>query len=786
MEFFDYNTIGKTDEEIMQMAKDFEEGNDCMIQYFWACELYLRLAEKGNEEAIERLVTRCARSLWLQDHFTVSKSWFNFVKGKWEKRIEQDDKEACRLLAFCYVDGFVCEIDDKKAVNLLQKAVSLNDYRSLNVLGWMVGKKRFNDSKTADDYFREAAEKDIPVAMVNLVLNESDIQKKLYWLEKAAGFNYSRAYYNLGQLYEDENFDKNDKIKAFEYYKKASKLGEYGAYKKMAEAYRYGNGVEVDINLAMYWYCMYCDIDANDDYGDIEMYEYAKENMDEIQKDILEKFFVIAFRNNNILYDYFAKLRNEWSLRLYNPNKHWFRDYKRIPVIIFCTYLNFFEDKYDEEILVMCALPWLEKGEIIADGATICLYCEAIDAGYGEGLSNRENLIIEKLNKAVKLGFTRAMYILGKKYWEGEYVVEDKAKALELIKAASVDYGPARLFMGNQYFYGGEILEKDLDLAIKYWSMPKMVREPYVKEESYDECTNNLIVLYNSIPVKMNKVKAHFLMDKIKDSSASVTIKYNLAWMYQFGEGNFKQDIEKALELYGNNETNKDQLATTRAIYNMAFIYFQCGDYKAGVKAFLKSNLSSHSYFQAIYLSTYFFYCGYYNNSEKLVCKNTNVFHLSMRSLYKQRKVYPYFLYILFARIMRVLINHGKFGNEFYRKININGLNRILKKLGDIPLQLVPEDEIRDSSLWDNKKTNIIDKNKQQIYLLENYIVAINGNDDQKAVYYKNILNWFKNNRTIIDSPIMLRYWDNKVKEALDTPIEQLLDIESLDDLFES
>lgn len=775
MEFFDYNTVGKTDEEIMQMAQDFEEGNDCMIQYFWACELYLRLAEKGNEDAIERLVARCARNLWLQDHFTVSESWFNFVKGKWEKRIEQDDKEACRLLAFCYIDGFAGEVDDEKAVNLLQKAISLNDYRSLNALGWMVNKKRFNDGKTAEDYYREAAEKDIAVAMVNLVLDESDIQKKLYWLEKAAGFNYPGAYYKLGQLYEDENFNKNDKIKAYEYFKKASKLGEYRAYKKMAEAYRYGNGVEVNINLAMYWYCMYCDIDAKDDFGDNEMYVYAKENMDEIQKEILEKFFVIAFRNNSLLYDYFARLRNEWSLRLYNPNKHWFRDYKRIPIIIFGTYLNqtFFEDKYDEEILMKWALPWLEEGENIADGATICLYCEAINAGYGKGLSNREDLIIEKLNKAIKLGFTRAMYILGKKYWEGEYVAEDKTKALELIKAASVDCGPARLFMGNLYFYGDEILEKDLDLAIKYWSMPEMVRE------SYDECTNNLIVLYNSIPSKMNKVKAHFLMDKIKDSSASVTIKNNLAWMYQFGEGNFQQDIEKALELYGNNETNEDQLATTRAIYNMAFIYFQRGDYKTGVKNFLKSNLSSHAYFQAIYLSTYFFYCGYYNDLEKLVCKNKNIFHLSMKSIYKQRKVHPYFLHILFLRIMRVLINHGKFGNKFYRKVNINGLNRILKKLGDIPLQLVPEDEIRDSSLWENKKTNKIDKHKQQIYLLENYIATINGNEDQKVVYYENILNWFKNNRAIIDSPIMLRYWDNKVKEALDTPKEQLLDIES-------
>lgn len=784
MEFFDYNTIEKTDEEILQMAKDFEEGNGCMIQYFWACELYLRLAEKGNKEAIERLVTRCVRSLWLQDHFTISESWFNFVKEKWEKRIGQDDREACRLLAFCYIDGFAGEVDDEKAVNLLQKAISLNDYRSLNALGWMINKKRFNNGKTAEDYYKEAAEKDIAVAMVNLVWDETDLQIKLYWLKKAVALNYPGAFYKLGQLYENIN----DEIKAFEFYQKASKFGEYRSYKKLAEAYRYGKGVDVDINLAMYWYCMHCDIDIKDNYIDDDIYNYARQNKEEIQKEILEKFFVIAFRYKSVLpYDYFTKMRNEWNMLLYNDNKHWFRDYKRIPIIIFCTYLNtvFFGDvdEEKEKELDKCALPWLEKGDLIADGATICFQCEAIEADFIENISNKDSLIIEKLNHAVELGFTKAMYVLGTKYWKGEYVVEDKTKALELIKAASVDYGPARLFMGNQYFYGNGILEKDYDLAIKYWSMPKMVSEPYIKEESYDECINNLIVVYNSIPSKMNKVKAHFLMEKAKDSSTSATIKYNLAWMYQFGEGNYQQDIEKALELYDNNETKKDQLATIRAIYNMASIYFRRGDYDAGVEVFLKSNLSSQSYFQAIYLSTYFFYCGYYKNSEKLICKNTAIFHLSIRNLYKQRKVYPFFAHIFFTRIMRILINHGKYGRQFYRKININGLIRVLKKLGDIPLQLAPEDEIRDSSLWNNKKTNIIDRHKQQIYLLENYIATINGNEDQKEAYYEDILNWFKNNRAIIDSPIMLQYWDNKVKAALDSPKEGLL--ESLDNLLE-
>ena len=92
--------------------------------------------------------------------------------------------------------------------------------------------------------------------------------------------------------------------------------------------------------------------------------------------------------------------------------------------------------------------------------------------------------------------------------------------------------------------------------------MPRISNEThmdYMREESYDECANNLAIVYSLMPNVLNKVKANFLMEQIKDSSVSVTIKYNLAWMFQFGEANYPQSDEQALKLYGfDNSKIKD------------------------------------------------------------------------------------------------------------------------------------------------------------------------------------------------------------------------------------
>jgi hypothetical protein len=76
----------------------------------------------------------------------------------------------------------------------------------------------------------------------------------LKWIKSAANKNFSNAQYILGCLNEDIDNKKNNK-KAFKYYKKAAKNGNYFAQYRLANIYEYGRlNKNKNIFKAIYWY----------------------------------------------------------------------------------------------------------------------------------------------------------------------------------------------------------------------------------------------------------------------------------------------------------------------------------------------------------------------------------------------------------------------------------------------------------------------------------------------------------------------------------------------------
>ena len=89
-------------------------------------------------------------------------------------------------------------------------------------------------------------------------------------------------------------------------------------------------------------------------------------------------------------------------------------------------------------------------------------------------------------------------------------------------------------------------------------------------------------------------------------------------------------------------------------------------------------------------------------------------------------------------------------------------MKQILHTIGDIPLQLEPEkDNTGFNSTFVNRDV-IITSKEEKLHLLENYFSNMTEIDD-KALYYESILNWFMNNRDVINSPIMINYWKEKL-----------------------
>lgn len=97
------------------------------------------------------------------------------------------------------------EKDKEKALELLQKSMSLGNIAAINTIG---------------------------LCYLNAWGIKKDLNKAILYFEKSAAHNYAYAYNNLGKIYED-----SDKEKAFNYYLKSANLNESYACNKVGLYY---------------------------------------------------------------------------------------------------------------------------------------------------------------------------------------------------------------------------------------------------------------------------------------------------------------------------------------------------------------------------------------------------------------------------------------------------------------------------------------------------------------------------------------------------------------------
>lgn len=80
-----------------------------------------------------------------------------------------------------------------------------------------------------------------------------DINKAIYYYQKAAKYGHAGALNNLAVCYEHGQGVKKDAQKAFQLYQKAAEKKDVNATMNIAKCYLYGRGCEVDLQLANEW-----------------------------------------------------------------------------------------------------------------------------------------------------------------------------------------------------------------------------------------------------------------------------------------------------------------------------------------------------------------------------------------------------------------------------------------------------------------------------------------------------------------------------------------------------
>lgn len=144
-----------------------------------------------------------------------------------------------------------------------KKAINLNDFTHLKNKLDIINSSlsaidalflEHKDKKTkSDDFYFPQAYFDLAFNIYNNVeKNDNDVDKMIYYFQRACEFDYPRAYYALGIIFQDGIYVKQDEEKAFKFYEKGARLLDMDAYFEYAKCFLFGNGVPMDIYKGLY------------------------------------------------------------------------------------------------------------------------------------------------------------------------------------------------------------------------------------------------------------------------------------------------------------------------------------------------------------------------------------------------------------------------------------------------------------------------------------------------------------------------------------------------------
>ncbi len=144
-----------------------------------------------------------------------------------QKAAQLNDVESTGLLAECYMEGRLTGKNIPKGLKLMQKAAEMGDVDSLYNLGVIYHRGRYG--------------------------LDVDIDKAIYWYEKAIEKNDAQSMTNLAAILQ-KSIEAADKERAFQLYQKAFELGDEKSLNNIGVCYKKGIGTEKNPEKAIECY----------------------------------------------------------------------------------------------------------------------------------------------------------------------------------------------------------------------------------------------------------------------------------------------------------------------------------------------------------------------------------------------------------------------------------------------------------------------------------------------------------------------------------------------------
>ena len=241
-------------EELLQLGKEYLEGQGSQKDIRKGLECYKKAAEKGSLEAQLALGDRYRQGTEVEKDEQEAFRWYWQAAG-------QGNVDAQFWLGYAYDDGKGVEQDYEEALKWYRKAAAQGNAAAQNIIGLHKAAAQGNAIAQNIIGLHKAAaqgDDDAQTSIGDLYYNgngvEQDYEEAMKWYQKAAAQGNAIAQNRIGNLYYNGNGVKQDYEEALKWYRKAAAQGNAAAQFNIGYLYHHGQGVTVDYQEAMKWY----------------------------------------------------------------------------------------------------------------------------------------------------------------------------------------------------------------------------------------------------------------------------------------------------------------------------------------------------------------------------------------------------------------------------------------------------------------------------------------------------------------------------------------------------
>lgn len=529
-----------------------------------AVELYKKAAEQGYAAA------QCNLGVCYECGTGVEKDEKQAVEW-YKKAAEQNDVDAQWHLGACYYCGIGIEKDKKQAFQWYKKAAAQGNATAQSCLGicYENGTGVEKDEKQAVEWYKKAeaqgnstAQYCLGVCCENGIGLKKDEKQAVEWYKKAAKQENNLAQYRLGFCYGNGIGVEQNEKKAFEWCKKAAEHGNSQAQCYLSQCYFDGIGVEIDNETAFQWLLkaaqsgdgFYCYL-----VGDC----YSEGKGVNANDELAFQWYMKAANTGN-------SLAGKKVAEYYEQGKNVTKSYENA--------LNWY--------LCSAELEENENNQIFPN-----LLHYKIASYYAKGIGtdkSREKAIYwftkyNDLNPENKTELLRNfhIFILVNDFVDGTHgATKDYAEAVFWLNYVIDNYGFkfAYYLLGRIYEEGGNGVERDLNLAIKYYILSAeedhfegqmALASCYERGVGVEYDLEKALIWYQKAAEKNNDeakialeefTKRHINEFESKYGFANIGKRYDLFISWNHNDKAFKDNLVSGIEGFNFDDTHmKDE-----------------------------------------------------------------------------------------------------------------------------------------------------------------------------------------------------------------------------------